>query len=118
VGCHPRRRAAAFGVNTTIAGNKIIDRMLLWTDPARSTPMANEFEKHIAMGPDKVARSEDESLIGQTKDRVSAPAHATRDTVRENSGTITTAALLVGAVGFAIGCICGQSAAQSDRSWH
>jgi hypothetical protein len=71
------------------------------------------------MGPDKVARSEDESLIGQTKDRVSAPAHATRDTVREHTGIITTAALLFGAVGCsAIGWICGQSAAQSDRSWH
>lgn len=44
--------------------------------------MANEFEKHIAMDPDKIERSEDPSLIDRSKDQISdadpgSPGHDT-----------------------------------------
>ena len=80
--------------------------------------MDTEFEKHIAMSPDKIEQPEDPGLIGQTKDRISETAQAARDTVRDNAGTITASALVFGVVGFAIGWICGQSSARSERYWH
>jgi len=80
--------------------------------------MANEFEKHIGMSPDKIQRSEDPGLIGRGKDQINSAARAASDTVRENPGAITTTALVLGVAGFAIGWICGQSSARSERYWH
>lgn len=83
----------------------------------RSISMASEFEKHIAMDPDKIEESRPASLVSETKDQISETAQAARDTIRENAGTITTAALIFGVAGFAIGWMCGQSSARSDRYW-
>jgi hypothetical protein len=60
----------------------------------------------------------DPGVISQTKDRVSEAVRATGDAVRENAVPITSTALVVGVVGFAIGWICGQSSARSARYWH
>jgi len=79
--------------------------------------MASEFEKHIAMDPDKIEQSEESSLIGRTTDQIGETAQAARDAVRENAGTITATALLFGVVGFAIGWMCGQSSARSQSHW-
>jgi hypothetical protein len=80
--------------------------------------MANEFEKHIAMDADKSERPDDPGIVGQTRDRVSETARAAGDAVRENAVPITSTALVVGVVGFAIGWMCGQSSARSARYWH
>jgi hypothetical protein len=80
--------------------------------------MASEFEKHIAMDPDKIEGSEESGLIARTKDQIGETAQAARDTVRENAGTITTTALLFGVAGFAIGWAYGQSSARSERYWY
>jgi len=79
--------------------------------------MANEFEKHIAMDPDKIERSEDPSLIDRSRDQISDATQAVRDTTLENTDTITVSALVFAVAGFAIGWVCGQSSARSERYW-
>jgi len=77
--------------------------------------MANEFEKHIGMQPNDPDKS---STLSGAKDKVTETAGQARDAVRENPGTFTSVALMVGAVGFALGWLCGQSSARSERHWH
>lgn len=46
-------------------------------------------------------------------------AHSVSETVRENPGTVSSALLLGGAVGFAIGCLLGQAmGSDTRRSWY
>jgi hypothetical protein len=78
--------------------------------------MANEFEKHIAMDPDKV--DQPKGLYSEAKERVGNAAGEAGSVVRENIGTVSTTAILIGAAGFFIGWLCGQSSARSGRYWH
>ncbi|MGN6772965.1 MAG: hypothetical protein ACTHJQ_24420 [Rhizobiaceae bacterium] len=79
--------------------------------------MPSEFERHIAMEPDDADQSKASQLYTGAKDQIAEVAQGTRDTIRENPGTLSMMALLVGMAGFALGWACGQSSARSERYW-
>jgi hypothetical protein len=79
--------------------------------------MPSEFERHIAMEPDDADRPKALQLYSQAKDQIGEVAQGTRDTIRENPGTLSTMAILIGVAGFAFGWACGQSSARSEHYW-
>jgi hypothetical protein len=80
--------------------------------------MPNEFERHIAMEPEDVDQSTVSKIYSQAKDQVAEVTQGTRDTVRDNPGTFSAIALVIGVAGFALGWACGQSSARSPRHWY
>jgi len=73
--------------------------------------MANEFEKHIAMESDEAEKSKASDMYAQAKGKVSEAARG----ASEHMGAISATAVLFGVVGFALGWMCGQSSARSER---
>ncbi|MFU0503650.1 hypothetical protein [Pseudaminobacter sp. NGMCC 1.201702] len=79
--------------------------------------MANEFEKHIGMERDDTNQLKASNMHSRAEDQMNQTTRDARETVRENPGTFTTLALLVGTIGFVVGWVCGQSSARSDHYW-
>lgn len=75
--------------------------------------MATEFEKHVALEPDEAKQSQASEMYSQARDRAGEAARG----AGENLGAISTTAVLFGIVGFALGWVCGQSSARSERNW-
>jgi hypothetical protein len=80
--------------------------------------MANEFEKHIAMEPEDSAPSDEATLYSQSERRPGGSAQNASDPVLEHPLTLSATAILIGAAGFALGWVCGQSSARSERYWY
>lgn len=77
--------------------------------------MANEFERRL--GTDNGDQLQGSKMDPQMDEPTSRTMRDAGTTVRENPGTFTTLALVVGAAGFVVGWLCGQSAARSDHYW-
>jgi hypothetical protein len=69
------------------------------------------------MEPDDADRPKASQLYSQAKDQIGEVAQGTRDTIRENPGTLSMMAILIGVAGFALGWACGQSSARSEHFW-
>jgi len=80
--------------------------------------MASEFERHIGMDPDDTDQPKASRIYSEAKGRIGEASQRAGETIRDSPGTFATMALVIGTVGFALGWICGQASARSERYWH
>jgi hypothetical protein len=96
-------------------GTKCADLMLGVS--TRSVLMPNEFEWGAEEGRKEAVQSKASEMYSEAKSQVSEAARNASDAVRENPGTASSIAVVFGIAGFALGFMCGQGSARSQRYW-